>query len=105
MESLFNSSSVFWTALILFVAAILFELYLREKDVRKKSLSRPHSKRIDKGLKYFRTHPDEKITNDAWQRITKVSDSTATRDINYLIELGILKKKGRGRGVRYEFTK
>ena len=45
----------------------------------------------------------EKITNNGWQKITKVSDATATRDIQHLVEFEILEKKGKGRGVHYVF--
>ena|SRR3989338_8898999 len=95
------STSIMWTALAFFVFAVLFELYLRAKNIRKKQLQKPHSKRIDKAFAYFRAHSDEKLTNDAWQRITKVSDATATRDLVYLVEVGVLKKKGAGRGIYY----
>lgn len=96
---------VFWTALIVFVLAVLFELYTRAQKPKKEKLDKPHSKRIHKALDYFKKHETKKVTNDMWQKITKVSDSTASRDIKKLIELGILEKRGRGRGVHYVFIK
>ncbi|MDO8660745.1 MAG: hypothetical protein Q7K43_02555 [Candidatus Woesearchaeota archaeon] len=42
------------------------------------------------------------ITNDEYQKITAVSDNTATRDLLFLVKKGFLKQKGKGRGVRYE---
>ncbi|MEQ1930574.1 MAG: Fic family protein [Parvularculaceae bacterium] len=37
-----------------------------------------------------------KLTSSKWARITKVSQDTASRDINGLVELGILKKEAAG---------
>ncbi|OGZ57487.1 MAG: hypothetical protein A3F94_00635 [Candidatus Spechtbacteria bacterium RIFCSPLOWO2_12_FULL_38_22] len=95
------SAETIWIASAVFITAVLFELYVRAKNIRKKQLQKPHSKRINKAFAYFRSHPDEKLTNDAWQRVTKVSDATATRDLIYLVEVGALKKKGSGRGIYY----
>ncbi|OGZ62530.1 MAG: hypothetical protein A3H51_00760 [Candidatus Spechtbacteria bacterium RIFCSPLOWO2_02_FULL_38_8] len=97
------STSIFWMALALFVFAVLFELYLRADKITKKHHEKPHSDRIDKALAYFRKNKSEKITNNGWQKITKVSDATATRDIQHLVEFEILEKKGKGRGVHYVF--
>lgn len=96
---------VFWTALIVFVLAVIFELYTRTQIPKKERLEKPHSKRIHKALEYFKKHETKKITNDLWQKITKVSHVTAVRDLSKLVEIGILKKQGRGRGVHYIFIK
>jgi len=43
-----------------------------------------------------------KITNSEYTNLTKVSKQTATRDINELIKLKILEKKGiTGKGTEY----
>jgi Fic family protein len=95
---------LFWTALIAFVIALLFDLYMRTQHHRSGRLTRAHAGRIDKGLSRLRTQRATKITNDLWQTLTGVSDSTATRDLNKLLEMGILEKTGRGRGVHYRLV-
>lgn len=43
-----------------------------------------------------------KITNHDYQKINRVSDSTATRDLKTLVRKGIAKKIGRGRYAYYK---
>lgn len=43
------------------------------------------------------------ITNDKYQKITGVSDATASRDLAELVKSGVLKIHGRGRGIFYTF--
>ena len=100
-----TTNLIFWTALTLFFLATLVELYLRTNKIRKNNHAKPHATRIDKGLAHFRRNKAKKITNDDWQKVTKVSDATAARDLKHLAEFGVLEQKGRGRGVHYIFTK
>lgn len=100
-----TANLVFWTALILFFLAVLFELYLRTDKIKKNNHKKPHSKRIDRALAYFRTEKTKKITNDEWQKITKVSHATATRDLDHLVNFGVFEKAGKGRAIYYKFIK
>lgn len=95
----------FLVTILAFVIAVLVELRSRTQEQKKEKLTKPHSERIDTGVTYFRKNKNEKITNDAWQKAVKVSDATATRDLEHLTELGVIEKKGRGRGVHYVFVK
>lgn len=92
---------LFFVSFAVFVLAVLFELHLRAKKQRKARHEKPHSKRIDQALEHIKEKGIEKITNDIWEEATGVSHATAARDLNHLVELGILEKKGRGRGVHY----
>lgn len=48
---------------------------------------------------------DGKLTSSKWARIAKCSPDTALRDINALLELGVLKKSpGGGRSTGYELA-
>lgn len=100
-----NSPALFWTALAAFVTAVLFHLWLQTKAHIQKEHERAHPERIDKALYYFRTKKTKRITNDLWQEVTGVSDSTATRDLHKLVELGVLREAGAGRAVHYIFNK
>jgi len=99
-----TTNLIFWTALTLFFSATLVELYLRTNKIRKGNHAKPHATRIDKALTHFLGDKAKKITNDDWQKVTKVSDATAARDLKHLAEFGVLKQKGRGRGTHYVFT-
>ncbi len=58
------------------------------------------SERQLKAMVYIKEHGS--ITNSEYQAITKVSKSTATRELNELKEKGILISKGTtGRGFTY----
>ncbi|MDX1535415.1 MAG: hypothetical protein R3346_01505 [Candidatus Spechtbacterales bacterium] len=96
---------VYIIAFMAFVIALLFEMHIRAKNIRKENSEKPHSKRIDQGLAMIRDEDIEKLTNDKWQELTGASHATATRDLNHLVDMGLLKKKGRGRGVYYVFEK
>ena len=98
-----TTNLIFWTALTLFFLAVLVELYMRTDKIRKDNHKKPHATRIDKALAHFRKVEAEKITNDDWQKVTKVSDATAARDLKHLVEFGVLEQRGRGRGVHYVF--
>ena len=41
------------------------------------------------------------ITNDEYQKIAKVSDATASRQLNDLVKKGLVRSVGRGKGTRY----
>lgn len=101
MTDYFNNNMLFWTALIVFVLAIFFDLYIRFQNHTKTKGTKAHSERIDKGLAYFRKNKTKKITNDLYQEITGTSDATATRDLKKLKELGVLKQHGKNRGIYY----
>lgn len=98
LADFFTDIALIWTAFVLFVLAVLFELWNRTQTQQAHNHKRAHPDRMDKALAYFRHHKTEKITNDLYQNITHVSHATAARDLGALIEFGILKKQGRGRG-------
>ncbi len=52
-----------------------------------------------KALKYLEEH--EKITNREYREINDASRQTAKRDISNLVERGLLKQKGKGKGTYY----
>lgn len=105
MEINSTSEAVFWTALVAFTLGVLLELWMRQITVREKTHEKPYGDRIEKALHQLKQREIRKITNDLWQEITGVSHATATRDLGELEDMGVLKKKGRGRGVHYVFVK
>jgi len=92
-------------SLLIFVFAVLFGLFNKNKDGRVKRKYRPHPTRIDFALHHLRHKNIKKITNNLWEEITGVSDATASRDLGLLVEMGLLKKKGRSKSTYYIFTK
>lgn len=102
MEILWLSMLVIFT---LFFSAVLFELYLRRKAQKKRILEIAHPARIEFALHHIRHNKIKEITNDIWEEITGVSHASATRDLAVLVNMGMLKKQGRGRGVHYTFVK
>jgi len=44
---------------------------------------------------------NERITNAEYQRVTGCPQRTATRDLNELVQKGVLKLEGKGRGAQY----
>ncbi|MEX2007974.1 MAG: hypothetical protein WD850_00505 [Candidatus Spechtbacterales bacterium] len=90
-----------WVGLAAFMVAALVELSMRGRAIRAQQHAKALPSRIDKGLARLRAERPERITNDWWEHELRVSDSTAARDLNKLVELGILQKIGRGRGVHY----
>ncbi|MEX0877597.1 MAG: hypothetical protein WDZ40_01880 [Candidatus Spechtbacterales bacterium] len=105
MEIGSTSEMVFWTALVVFTLGVLLELWMRQITAREKTHEKPHSKRVDSALRHLKHAGTKRVTNDLWQEITGVSHATATRDLGELEDMGVLKKKGRGRGVHYIFVK
>jgi len=105
LSDFFTDITLLWTSFVVFVLAVLFVLWNRTQIQRAHNHKRPHPDRIDKALAYFRHHKTKKITNDLYQDITHVSHTTAARDLKKLVELEVLKKQGRGRGVFYSFLR
>ncbi|WP_337288787.1 ATP-binding protein [Candidatus Methylomirabilis sp.] len=50
-------------------------------------------------VEYVKSH--ERITNAEYQRITGAPQRTATRDLNELVQKGVLELEGKGRGAQY----
>lgn len=100
-----NTLVILLIAIAFLVLLVIFEFSKRTKYHIRSVKEKPHSKRIDKALAYFKKNKTKKVTNDAWQKITKVSDPTTTRDLAKLVELGVFQKQGKGRGVYYSFVK
>ena len=105
-SSFASDPNIFYVAFSAFFIAVLLELYLRAKRMKREAHERPFSDRMEKVLHYFAERKTRtKITNDVYQKLTGVSDSTATRDLQKLVELGLLEKEGVGRGIHYRMTK
>lgn len=69
------------------------------QELKKKNVSlNPRQKRVlNKLLADF----DGKLTREKWMKLTKASSRTALRDIDELIELGILEQEAGGRSTAY----
>jgi predicted HTH transcriptional regulator len=52
-------------------------------------------------VEYVKSH--ERITNAEYQRVTGAPQRTATRDLNELVQKGVLELEGKGRGAQYRF--
>ena len=96
---------VFWATAALFTASILLELYLKRKVQKKRALENPHPDRIEFALHHIRHKDIKKVTNDLWGEITGVSHNTATMDLDALVDMGVLKRNGHGKGAHYTFIK
>ena len=93
--------AIFYMALGAFVLAALFDLYLRTKKAGKDGGHRMSS-RMEKALAYFKEKKTRKrITNDIYQELTGVSHATAARDLDKLVELGLLERQGRTSTTHY----
>ena len=55
---------------------------------------------LDEGPKGF----EGGMSAQKYIAITKVSKATATRDLQYLAEIGALKRTGGGRSIRYQLS-
>jgi ATP-dependent DNA helicase RecG len=66
-------------------AEILAELDLNNRQVQ--------------AVEYVKSH--ERITNAEYQRVTGSPQRTATRDLNELVQKGVLELEGKGRGAQY----
>ena len=100
-----NSSALFYVASLAFLFAVLLEFWRRTRVIKKHAQENPLSDRMEKAVHYFRQDKGrEKITNDTYQELTGISDSTATRDLEKLEELGFLERKGKTSNTYYLFT-
>jgi Fic family protein len=84
-----------------FAEGILDELLRVEKEVAKVQATpatslKPHHQQI---LVYLDEHGF--ITDQDYARLTARAKATRTLDFNYLIQLGLITRQGRGRGVYY----
>ncbi len=90
-------------ATLFLIIAILFWLTLsliRARRRIKLNKERPASGRLEKAIKYLQKK--EKITNEEYRKLNKVSDTTAVRDLDELEKLGLVKQMGKkGRNVYY----
>jgi DNA-binding transcriptional ArsR family regulator len=66
-------------------AEVLAELDLNNRQVQ--------------AVEYVKSH--ERITNAEYQRVTGSPQRTATRDLNELVQKGVLELEGKGRGAQY----
>lgn len=69
-------------------------------DIEKVAEMADLNERQLKALEYIQEKG--KITNREYRELTSISRNTATNDLQALVEKGILKQVGRGRGVYYE---
>lgn len=52
---------------------------------------------------YLRENPGQKISSTRWAEISKISHDSALRDLNSLVQKGVLaKSNGKGRSTKYE---
>lgn len=52
---------------------------------------------------YLRENPGQKISSTRWAEISKISHDSALRDLNSLVQKGVLaKSSGKGRSTKYE---
>jgi Fic family protein len=101
----FSYLSVFWVAAAAFVVALCFDIYVRTRSHRNERLGKAQASRMHKALAHLRADRPTKLTNDLWQELTGVSDTTAARDLTKLVEMGVLTTSGRGRATHYRFVK
>ncbi len=90
---------------LIFIIAILVWVIFSLIEVRRKiklSKERPASDRLEKAINYLQKKG--KITSKEYQKLVRVSDSTATKDLDELEKLGLIEQIGKtGRGVHYVF--
>ena len=97
-----NQAILLYAAMLIFVFAVMIEFWRRFNYIQTHRRENPLSDRMEKAIHYFAEDKKRlKITNDAYQKLTGISDATATRDLDKLEELGFLEQKGRNRGVYY----
>ena len=96
--------SIFYVALAAFVVAVLVDLYIRTRKTKHEDNS-PMSHRMEKALAHFKEKTARKsITNDRYQKLTGISHSTATRDLDKFVELGYLEKLGKTNTTTYHLV-
>lgn len=95
---------IFYVALGAFVGAVLVDLYIRTRRAKHEDYS-PLSHRMEKALAYFQERKTRKrITNDIYQELTGVSHSTASRDLDKLVDLGYLERLGKTKSITYRLV-
>lgn len=100
-----NETTLFTIASLAFLAAVLFTLFQRTREIQRGHAETPLSDRMEKAVHYFRGDKTrKKITNDIYQELTRVSHATASRDLQKLEELGFLEQRGESRGTYYTVT-
>ena len=57
-------------------------------------------KKFQKALEYM--DKNGKITNDDYQKLNRVSDATASRDLRKLVNMGVVQKIGSGKKTYYK---
>jgi len=90
------------TILLLVMAILTCLVFILIRASRKIKLSKekPISDRLEKAIEYLQKNG--KITNEEYRKLTKVSDTTAVRDLDELERLGLVKQVGKtGRSVYY----
>lgn len=101
----YDETTLLYAAVSIFIFAVLFEFWRRFIAIQKRNAENPLSERMEKALHYFAENKRRiKITNDIYQKLTGISDATATRDLDKLEELGFFEQKGKNRGVYYRTT-
>lgn len=65
----------------------------------------PLTEREQRLAEYFREHPQEKVSSTSWAIVSGISHDSALRDLNRLVEKGVVKKtNGKGRSTKYELV-
>lgn len=96
---------ILYVAALAFLFTVLFELWRRTNNIKRFYKENPLSDRMEKAVHYFREDGKRtQITNDIYQELTGVSDATATRDLQKLVDFGYLEQKGNTKSTYYLFT-
>lgn len=105
MQGINDFSLVYFIAALAFLISVLFELWMRILRIKKFHQEIPLSHRLEKAVHYLIKNKQRAgITNDIYQELTKVSDATATRDLQKLKEFGFLEQRGSNKKTYYLFT-
>lgn len=100
-----SSPTLLYIASLAFLFTVLLEFARRAHLIQRQTKENPLSDRMEKAIHYFRADKGRKqITNDTYQELTRISDSTATRDLEKLEELGFLERRGKTSNTYYLFT-
>lgn len=77
-------------------------LKLAGKEEAKEKVEVVLNERRTRGIEYVKAH--KHITISEYISLNKVSDKTARRDLNYLVEIGIFVKEGATTGLKFKLT-
>lgn len=58
------------------------------------------NKKFQKALEYI--DKNNKITNNEYEKLNRVSDATASRDLSKLVKMGVIQKIGSGKNIYYK---